>query len=87
MAEIISFSAAVKKKLLQSCEALAQRETNGLDEPQLRNLLTEVREKLRQMDEIEPADMDSEAYETWTDVHEQMEDLQDEILDVLDRLT
>ena len=36
------------------------------------------------MDEEEPEDMDSEAYDDWGDRHEALEDLADEITDRLE---
>ena len=87
MGEVISFSEAGKRKLLKVCEEFARQQTESLDEAQLRELMETAGEKLRQLDEIEPADMLSEAYGEWADVHEQVEDLYDELLDELDELT
>ena len=44
----------------------------------------EVRAKLAKLDEKEPADMASEAYDKWADRHEALEDELDELLDFLD---
>ena len=41
---------------------------------------------LNDMDEREPADMNSEEYETWGDRHEELEDLADEIIDRLEEM-
>ena len=38
------------------------------------------------LDEEEPADMESEAYEAWGDRHEELEDLADELRDLLDEM-
>ena len=84
MGDVVSFSAAAKKKVYRSCEELAQLDTTGLDKIQLNELLETVKETLRRLDSMEPADMDSDAYAEWADIHEQVEDLQDEILDELD---
>lgn len=43
-----------------------------------------LREKLRELDKLEPKNMMSEAYETWGDAHEELEDQLDEVLDLLD---
>lgn len=57
-----------------------------MDEDQLRACLEELRERLAVLDKQEPADMNSEAYETWGDAHEDLEDLADEIVDRLEEL-
>ena len=41
---------------------------------------------LEQLDELEPEDMDSDAYEDWGERHEALEDLADELQDRLDEL-
>ncbi|MCI2056406.1 MAG: hypothetical protein LKJ86_04575 [Oscillibacter sp.] len=48
--------------------------------------LQALRQRISELDEREPADMDSEAYESWGDAHEALEDRVDEILDRLDEL-
>ena len=46
--------------------------------------LEQVRTQLRQMDEEEPEDMESEAYQIWGEAHEELEDQADELLERLD---
>ena len=41
-------------------------------------------EQIARLDEEEPEDMDSEAYDDWGDRHEELEDLADEITDRLE---
>ncbi len=41
-------------------------------------------QQLAQLNDREPKNMDSEAYEDWADEHEELEDLLDEIQDLLD---
>ena len=48
--------------------------------------LDAVRLLISRLDEEEPADMDSEAYDAWGDRHEELEDLVDEIRDRLEAL-
>lgn len=43
-------------------------------------------DQIAQLDEQEPEDMNSEAYEVWGDRHEMLEDLADEVRDRLDDL-
>lgn len=59
-------------------------DTRGMDEATLRAYLAWVRAEIAQLDEREPKNMASEAYEEWGDRHEELEDLEDEILDELD---
>lgn len=75
MAEIIDFS-----------EYQEEPELEGLSRAELEEYLRQVRERIAQLDEEEPADMNSEAYETWGDAHEDLEDLADEIVDRLEEL-
>ena len=56
----------------------------AMNRQELLACLGALREKIAALDEIEPRDMESEAYEDWGDRHEQLEDLVDEILDRLD---
>lgn len=75
MAEIIDFS-----------EYQEEPELEGMSRTELEEYLRQVRERIAQLDEEEPADMNSEAYETWGDAHEDLEDLADEIVDRLEEL-
>lgn len=45
-----------------------------------------LRAKLRELDKNEPRNMMSEAYEEWGDLHEELEDQLDEVLDLLDEM-
>ncbi len=51
---------------------------------ELLNCLETVQEQIARLDEEEPEDMDSEAYDDWGDRHEALEDLADEITDRLE---
>lgn len=75
MAEIIDFS-----------EYQEEPELESMSRQDLEEYLRQVRERIAQLDEEEPADMNSEAYETWGDAHEDLEDLADEIVDRLEEL-
>lgn len=75
MAEIIDFSGYQEEPDLE-----------GMNRAELKEYLQQVRERIAQLDEEEPADMNSEAYETWGDAHEDLEDLADEIADRLEEL-
>ena len=56
----------------------------AMDREELKDCLREVRERIADLDEREPADMESEEYEAWGDLHEELEDLADEIMDRLE---
>ena len=74
MAEIIPF------------DAFAQWDLEEMDRAQLLSCLEAVRTQIAQLDEEEPADMESEAYDNWGDRHEELEDLADEIMEHLEAL-
>ena len=57
-----------------------------MDRAQLLSCLEAVRAQIAQLDEEEPADMESEAYDDWGDRHEELEDLADEIMEHLEAL-
>ncbi|MDY3985416.1 hypothetical protein [Dysosmobacter sp.] len=73
MADIIDFSTLGEEP-----------ELDGMSREQLAAYLETVRERIARLDEEEPEDMESEAYEAWGDQHEELEDLADEIMDRLD---
>lgn len=75
MAEIIDFSGYQEEPELET-----------MNREQLEEALRQVRERIAQLDEEEPSDMNSEEYETWGDAHEELEDLADEITDRLEEL-
>ena len=58
----------------------------AMDREELQACLQEVRERIADLDEREPADMNSEEYEAWGDRHEELEDLADEIIDRLEEM-
>ena len=51
---------------------------------QLNRLLEHVRAQIELLDQEEPQDMNSPEYEKWGDLHEELEDWEDDILDLLD---
>ena len=46
----------------------------------------QLRERIEQLDAAEPKNMNSEAYEEWGDLHEELEDLVDDVLDRLEEM-
>jgi len=57
---------------------------DAMDREELLDCLQTVRAQIEALDQQEPEDMDSEAYEVWGSRHEELEDLADEIRDRLD---
>ena len=73
MAEIIDFPAQN-----------GAEDTDELSREELLTLLERLRAEIAALDEKEPKNMNSEAYETWADRHEELEDQVDEILELLE---
>ena len=51
---------------------------------QLALWLDAIRAELDRLDQVEPANMESEAYENWAGRHEILEDLADDFLELLE---
>lgn len=73
MAEIIEFPAQN-----------GAEDTDELSREELLTLLERLRAEIAALDEKEPKNMNSEAYETWADRHEELEDQVDEILELME---
>ena len=56
-----------------------------MEEADLKSYLKQLRQQLAVLDEQEPEDMDSEAYDAWAREHEAMEDDIDDVMDALER--
>lgn len=57
-----------------------------MNRAQLTALLDQIRAQIHQLDQEEPQDMNSPEYEEWGDRHEELEDWEDDVLDLLDEL-
>lgn len=62
-------------------------ELDGLSPEELEAYRVELKARLHDMNENEPEDMDSEAFEQWADAHESLEDLLSETEDRIDELS
>ena len=65
-----------------------QKELENLDleEMSLEDLVAlqeKLMERMGALSEIEPEDMDSEAFEQWSEAYEKLEDLADDVADLL----
>ena len=58
--------------------------TEGMTAEELAEFLAELLAQRQEMDAAEPDEADEEAYETWADAHEELEDLIDEVRDRLE---
>ena len=59
---------------------------DSMDKEALIAYLEQLRVQIEELDATEPKNMNSEAYEEWGDLHEELEDLVDDILDRLDEM-
>ena len=64
----------------------AYRDPADMDKAELLAYLDMLRGQIAELDEAEPADMESEAFEEWGQRHEDLEDLVDDVLDRLEEL-
>ena len=56
----------------------------AMDKDALQDRLEQLRALIAQLDENEPEDMESEEYEDWGELHEELEDLLDDVIDQLE---
>jgi hypothetical protein len=59
---------------------------DSMDKESLLAYLEQLRTQIEELDAAEPKNMNSEAYEEWGDLHEELEDRVDDILDSLDEM-
>ena len=59
---------------------------DSMDKEALLAYLEQLRGQIEELDAAEPKNMNSEAYEEWGDLHEELEDLVDDVLDRLDEM-
>lgn len=79
---MIPFSAFQTRRVQEFLDSLP--DFDGLDAASLRQYLEEVRHAIDALDRCEPQNEASEEYDLWAEAHEDLEDVQDEILDSLD---
>jgi hypothetical protein len=58
-----------------------------MDPQALKDFLADIQAQIAALDQSEPADMESEAFEDWAQRHEELEDLADDVMDRLESLT
>ena len=65
---------------------IAHRDPENMNREELLAYLETLRGQIAALDESEPADMESEAYEDWADRNEELEDLADEAMELLEAM-
>ena len=63
-----------------------ETDLDSMDKDGLLAYLDQLRTQIEELDAAEPKNMTSEAYEEWGSLHEELEDLVDDILDRLDEM-
>lgn len=63
-----------------------EADIESMDLEALKDYMAQLQEQIALLDEKEPRNMNSEAYEAWGDRHELLEDLLDDVLDRLEEL-
>ena len=63
-----------------------EQDISTMDQDALLSYLEQLRTQIEELDAAEPKNMNSEAYEEWGDLHEELEDRVDDILDRLDEM-
>ena len=59
---------------------------DSMDKDALLSYLEQLRARIGELDDAEPKNMNSEAYQAWGELHEELEDLVDDVLDRLDEM-
>lgn len=83
--------AAEEGKLIKFCnkagqwEVTLEEDVEAMDRPALLDYLEQLHELVDELDEREPADMESEEYDDWALEHEDLEDRIDEVEELLER--
>lgn len=75
MGEIITFNAPQEEQYL-----------DDMSREELQEYLEEIQQRIEKLDEKEPKNMNSQAYEDWAEEHEVLEDLVDEIVEMLEEM-
>ncbi len=72
--------------MIEFKKAQEEKYLDEMTRPELEDYLAQLRARVTALDGKEPKNMNSEAYETWADEHEMLEDAIDEVLDLLDEI-
>lgn len=65
---------------------VGEPDIDAMDREALCSYLERLRARIGELDDAEPKNINSEAYEAWGELHEELEDLVDDVLDRLDEM-
>lgn len=80
----IPFQPPVNDSIRELLDSLP--DIDDVTDEELPELREQIEDAIHALDQKEPRNMNSEAYEEWGDLHEELEDILDEILDRLEEL-
>ena len=81
---IIKFDPKQSQRIANSLDSLP--DIGQMDADTLKEYRLQTQQAIQDLDELEPRSQASEAYALWADLHEELEDVLDEILDCLEDL-
>lgn len=81
---VIKFNPQESKRIEEFLDSIP--DIGRMDAETLKQYREQTEQAIRDLDELEPRSETSEAYELWADLHEDLEDTLDEILDCLEDL-
>ena len=81
---IIKFNPQESERIEQFLDSIP--DISRMDADTLKQYREKTEQAIRDLDALEPRSQTSEAYELWADLHEDLEDTLDEILDCLEDL-
>ena len=81
---IIKFNPQESERIEEFLDSIP--DISRMDADTLKQYREKTEQAIRDLDALEPRSQTSEAYELWADLHEDLEDTLDEILDCLEDL-
>ena len=81
---IIKFNPQESERIEEFLDSIP--DISRMDADALKQYREKTEQAIRDLDALEPRSQTSEAYELWADLHEDLEDTLDEILDCLEDL-
>ncbi|MGM9604370.1 MAG: hypothetical protein ACI3XG_04830 [Faecousia sp.] len=84
MMSVIKFTPQESERIEEFLDSVP--DIGQMDAETLKQYRERTEQAIRDLDELEPRSQTSEAYERWADLHEDLEDTLDEILDCLEDL-
>ncbi len=72
--------------MIEFSKAGEEKYLDEMTREELEEYLAQLEQRMAALDEKEPRNMNSEAYECWADEHEMLEDAIDEVREFLDEM-